>query len=182
MSAEEESAGNDRVPAIGWGKRLLFWAVGCVLAGGFYLLLIDTVNAPELYAGAFATLTAAIGFEAAREQGFAEIAVVGRWLMRTPRAFARIPQDVGVLAASAVSQALRPRPRRGTLRAIPFEHGKREGRRDAGRRALAEAAGSVSPNTIIVGIDEDSDLMLAHQLRRSGGARAIDVLELGERE
>ena len=47
------------------------------------------------------------------------------------------------------------------------------------RRALAEAVGSLTPNTIVIGVDEERNLILGHQLRRSGGADGVDVLGLG---
>ncbi|HLH15186.1 MAG TPA: hypothetical protein VKV16_10390, partial [Solirubrobacteraceae bacterium] len=62
--------------------------------------------------------------------------------------------------------------------AVPFRFGDPENPRDAGRRALAEALGSLAPNTIILGVDPESGLILAHQLRRSGGSETIDVLGL----
>ncbi|MCW3018653.1 MAG: hypothetical protein JWN10_961, partial [Solirubrobacterales bacterium] len=49
--------------------------------------------------------------------------------------------------------------------------------RDAGRRALAESFGSLAPNTIVIGVDPERDLLLVHQLRGGGGR--VDVLELG---
>jgi hypothetical protein len=48
-----------------------------------------------------------------------------------------------------------------------------------GRRALAESFGSFAPNTIIIGVDAERELLLGHQLRRRGGDDAIDVLRLG---
>lgn len=50
---------------------------------------------------------------------------------------------------------------------------------DSGRCGLAESFGSLAPNTIIVGVDRERELILAHQLRRSGGREAINLLELG---
>ena len=49
----------------------------------------------------------------------------------------------------------------------------------AGRRALAESLGSFAPNTIVVGVDPEQELILGHQLRRRGGDEAIDILDLG---
>ena len=50
---------------------------------------------------------------------------------------------------------------------------------ETGRRALAESLGSFAPNTIIVGVDAERELLLGHQLRPGGGDEAIDVLGLG---
>jgi hypothetical protein len=44
---------------------------------------------------------------------------------------------------------------------------------------LTEIVGSLAPNTIVIGVDADSGLLLVHQLRRNGDRDDIDVLELG---
>ena len=61
---------------------------------------------------------------------------------------------------------------------MPFRAGG-DGSRDVGRRALAEGLGSLAPNTIVIGVDDERDLLLVHQLHRSGGREELDVLELG---
>jgi hypothetical protein len=165
--------------AVERGRRLRALALGAVLAGGLYMLLIDTTSLPELYVGAGIVLLAALGFEASREQGRAEASLAPGWLPRAWRAIARIPPDVARLTSEACLQLLSPSARRGTLRAVPFRHGDPHSSRDSGRRALAEAAGSLAPNTIVIGIDPDRDLLLVHQLRRNGDAASVDVTRLG---
>jgi hypothetical protein len=152
--------------------------VGIVLGGAFYLLLIDTLDLPELFAGAGATVLAALAFEATREQGFAEMAVRPAMLARIWRPLARVPPDVARVSFAALAQLLRPRRRRGTLRAFDFQHGGPGRATDAARRALAESAGSLAPNTIVIGVDPERNLILAHQLRREGSVDSVDVLGL----
>jgi multisubunit Na+/H+ antiporter MnhE subunit len=153
--------------------------LGLLLGGGFYLLLIDTTQQPELYAGAGATLLAAIAFEVSREQGLVEAALPVRGLIRAWRLLARLPPEISVVSREAVAQLLAPRrAARGTFRAVSFDAGGDDAR-DAGRRALAEALGSLTPNTIVVGVDPDTHLILVHQLRRRGGRQELDPLELG---
>ncbi len=154
-------------------------ALGFLFAGAFYLLLIDITDLPELYAGAGAAVMAALGFEAGREQGFAEMSSAPGWLLRAWRGFARVPGDVVRVSLAILLQLVRPRVERGALRAVPFDFGERDSPRDTGRRALAEALGSLAPNTIVVGIDPERNLILAHQLYLSGGSDAIDVSGLG---
>ncbi len=84
-----------------------------------------------------------------------------------------------VVCLAILQQLVRPRSERGALRAVPFDFGERDSPRDAGRRALGEALGSLAPNTIVVGIDPEHNLILAHQLYLSGGSDAVDVLGLG---
>lgn len=161
------------------GRRLAGVAGALTLAGAFYLLLIDTTALPELYAGAVVVALAALAFEVGREQGVVHASLSVRGLWHTGRVLARVPVDIGHLALAALEQ-LRPGARsRGALRAVPFAHGRPASARDTARRALAEGLGSLAPNTIVIGIDRERDLILAHQLRRRGGDEAIDVLELG---
>lgn len=159
-------------------RRIAAWAVGWTVAAAFYLLLIDITDLPELIVGAGAAVLAATGFELAREQHILEASVRIRWLARLRRPLAKVPTDVAFLVADAIRQLVRPSSARGEFRAVAFEAGG-ERRLQVGRRALAESAGSFAPNTIIVGVDPERGLVLGHQLRRSGGREAIDLLRLG---
>ena len=152
--------------------------LGVVLGAAFYMALIDTVDLPELYAGVGAVVLAGAGYEAARRQHIAEAQVSPRWVARGWRVVASIPRQIAYLSWEAVVQLLAPRPERGTLRAVRFRAGA-GGSSDVGRRALAEGLGSLAPNTIVIGIDEETDLLLVHQLHRGGGRDQLDVLELG---
>lgn len=158
-------------------RRLGLSAAGFVLAGAFYLLLVDTTSLPELYVLIGVALLAAVAFEAAREQGFPEARISLRWLARSWRAIMRVPLDAGLLGRELIAQLMHSKRRRGQFRAVPFKAGS--GEHDRGRHALTEIVGSLAPNTIVIGVDADSDLLLVHQLRRNGDRHDIDVLELG---
>ena len=150
-----------------------------LFAGAFYLLLIDTTSSAELYAGAGATLLAALACAVANRNGLRGVRPEGGWPARVVRAIARVPGDIFWVSAAALAQLVSPQRVRGVLRAVPFEYGDGDDGADTARRALAEAAGSLAPNTIVIGVDEEHNLILAHQLRRSGGRQGVDVLGLG---
>jgi hypothetical protein len=158
-------------------RRLALTLAGVAFAGAFYLLLIDTVSLPEIYVLIAVTLLAAAAFEASREQGFPEARLPPRSLARAWRAVARVPLDAGLLCAETFAQLRQHKRSRGQFRAIPFRAGTSE--EDRGRYGLTEIVGSLAPNTIVIGVDADSDLLLVHQLRRIGDRDDIDVLELG---
>ena len=94
------------------------------------------------------------------------------------RPVAKVPSDIAWVSWVALRQLMAPRAAYGVFRAVPFRCGEDEGRR-VGRSALAESLGSFAPNTIVIGVDPERELILGHQLRRTGGAEAIDVLGLG---
>jgi hypothetical protein len=158
-------------------RRVAAWGLGWLFAGAVYLLLIDTTDTPELIVGAVAAAIAATGFELAREQRVSGglKARLG-WLAHLYRPVLNVPSDVVALSMLAVRQLIRPRPVNGEFRSVRFRCVAREFET---RRAAAESFGSFAPNTIIIGVDGERELLLGHQLRRRGGEEAIDVLGLG---
>ena len=152
--------------------------LGGLIGGGFYLLLIDITDLPELYALAGVAVGCAIAFLLAREQRFAESQVLPRWLLSGWRVIVKIPLDIALLCWDALVQVVAPRPVRGTFRAAAFG-ATADTPQDSGRRAVSEWLGSVSPNTIVIGIDTDRGLVLVHQLHRQGDATQLDPLGLG---
>jgi hypothetical protein len=159
--------------------RATAWAAGFVLAGAFYLLLIDITSLPELIVGAVAAALAASAFELAREQQtVGGLSARLRWLGTLHRPMKNVPGDIAMLSLLAFRQLVRPKSVNGTFRAVPFRCGDDQ-QLETGRRAMAEAFGSFSPNTIVVGVDGEQELILGHQLLRQGGREAIDVLRLG---
>jgi hypothetical protein len=159
-------------------RRMLGWSVAWLLAAAFYLLLIDITDLPELIVGAAAAVLAATGTELARGTHVTGERFSLRWLARGYRPVGRVPLDVAHVSAAALAQLFSRRAVRGRFRAVPFE-GSRESPQWAGRAALAQALGSFAPNTMVVGVDAETEQILAHQLCVSGGRDAIDLLELG---
>ena len=72
-------------------------------------------------------------------------------------------RDTGVVFAALWRHLVLRRPVAGAFRAVGFS---REGHdaRSVARRAVAKAAGSVAANTHVVGIDDQDDVILVHQL------------------
>jgi hypothetical protein len=166
----------------GFARWVGAWLVAGVLAGGVYLLLIDTTSLPELIVLAGAAVIAATGFQLAREEQTAGgVRARLRWLATLHRPLLKVPSDIVAVSLVAVRQLVRPRAVNGTFRAVRFRSGP-EGSIETGRRALVEAFGSFAPNTMIVGVDVERELVLGHQLRPTGGAEAVDVLRLGSED
>jgi hypothetical protein len=159
-------------------RRVVAWTIGWVLAASLYLLLIDITDLPELIVGAGAAVLAATALELAREQGIVGESIRWRWLLRLYRPLMKVPVDIAIVSLMALRAVADRRPHHGSFRALPFASGGKP-QLATGRRALAEALGSLAPNTFVVGIDEDRELILAHQLRRTPPRKTIDVLELG---
>lgn len=149
-----------------------------MVAAGLYLLLIDITDLPELIVGAGAAVLAATGLELAREQGIVGESIRWRWLLRIYRPVLKVPVDIVIVSLMALRATVDRRPRHGTFRAVSFAAGGHQPLA-GGRRALAEGFGSLAPNTFVIGIDRDRELILAHQLRRMPSRKSVDVLDLG---
>lgn len=159
-------------------RRVGIFTLAAVLGGAFYLLLVDITSSPELYVLVVTAIVCAIAFWVSREQKFVEAAVRPSWLLAGRRVLAKIVPNILVLAGEALAQLVRPRPVRGTFRAVPFR-ATAQTPEDTGRRALTEWVGSLAPNTIVVGVDDERGLLLVHQLRRQGRTEEIDPMGLG---
>jgi hypothetical protein len=157
------------------------WAVTVAALFALWLFFVDTVEAPQVYAGIGVAALAATASELVRRQRIAGVRPRARWLLRAWRPIASVPGDVWRLGRE-VARALAGRPSRGRFLALPFEPGD-GAPEDRARHALAEAAGSFSPNTIVIGIDGERGELLAHQLVPDEGSpeRSLDPLDLGAR-
>lgn len=159
-------------------RRIWIAGLGLVLGGGFYLLLVDTPSSPELYVMAATAIASAAAFVISHEEGFVEARIKPWWVLRSWRVALRIGPDILLLCRELVAQLIRPREARGVFRAVPFRATKNNPH-DTGRRALTEWVGSMAPNTIVVGVDDERGLLLVHQLHRRGDTDDIDPMGLG---
>src|SRR5689334_10702624 len=156
--------------------RLCAWWIALA---ALWLLLDDTVAFPELMTGAVAALIGAIAAEVVHSQGLVRVRLKPAWFRYAWRPLVRLfPDTARVLFVLLRTLVLR-RPSNGRFRALPFRAGRRGGRRDTTRRALAKAVGSFTPNTYVIGVDQERDLLIVHQLEPTGGADELDPLELG---
>ncbi|HEX4107619.1 MAG TPA: hypothetical protein VHX88_05765 [Solirubrobacteraceae bacterium] len=146
------------------------------LVAGLYLIAIDTVALPEVLAGAAAVVPAVAALRLSGGRHVALAPWLARVLRATPRLLLQIGHDIATVSLEAVLVAQNADRQRGALRAIPFSGGGDEPRA-RGRRALAEALGSLPPNTLVLGVDADSDVLLVHELTPARGAG--DPLGLG---
>jgi hypothetical protein len=154
------------------------WAATGTVLFGLWLLFVDTVEAPQLYAGAAVAAVAATASELVRHQRIAGVSPRPRRLLRLWRPVAAVPRDLWLLVGE-VAAAVGGRAPRGQFRELPFDPGDGSPE-DLARHALAEGAGSFSPNTIVIGVDIERRALLAHQLVPDADpARSIDPLELG---
>jgi multisubunit Na+/H+ antiporter MnhE subunit len=144
----------------------------------FWLLLTDTVKLPELCTGAVAAGLGAAAMSSVRRQGIVSFRPRVRWLFAPVRVLPRAVADLGVLVSALARRVVLRRDVRGGFKAVRFRHGGTDGEATA-RRVLTKLTASFTPNTIVLDVDEDQDLILVHQLVPRPGRGDADPLELG---
>jgi multisubunit Na+/H+ antiporter MnhE subunit len=141
--------------------RLAAWWLGLF---GFWLLLVGTSESLELVAG---TCAAALGAALAEglhsKLAFDTSLLAGAW--RIPwwilRDFARVTWAL-VLHVTGV------RPVRSSWVEVPFPRAD-----EPGRRAVAAALGSVSPNAIVAGVGRERNVAVVHELVPGSGSTPV---------
>ena len=144
--------------------HLRAWISWWLLCAALWLLLVDRTPPAELLAGAG---VAAIGATAAvlvRARREVLLRPRARWLLRAWRPVLGIAGDLVPLARVLVTRGILRRDGRGALTEVPYAH-VGSGPEDTAHRAVTEALGSLAPNTIVVDVDHERGVLLAHQLR-----------------
>jgi multisubunit Na+/H+ antiporter MnhE subunit len=135
-----------------------WWAVFFAL----WLLLV-TISWQEVAAGAVAAAIAATGAETVRANDRLRFRPQARWLAKAIVLPPRIMRDTWLLVRVLVRRIVTREPPDSAFRKVPFEAGGDDARSSA-RRALVKAGWSAAPNTVVIGVDREENLVLVHQL------------------
>jgi multisubunit Na+/H+ antiporter MnhE subunit len=147
-------------------RLLRVWLTWWVILAAQYLLIDDSVLLPELVVGAFAAAVGATGATLVHRERQVVLRGDRRWLAAVPRQLFSLIGDVGPLARVLVERGVLRRGAAGAIVEIPFD-ATTDDPRDTARRAATEALGTLAPNTIVVRIDTDRGVVVAHQLKRT---------------
>ena len=143
---------------------MVTWLTWWVLMMSFWVALDDSLRSDELLAGAGAAALAAVGAEMVGQQAQMRYRIRAAWLLSAFRLPGQVAQQTllvfGVLARTL---ARREPPPRGTFTEIPVRYGD-DTPLGVTRRVLLTGARSFAPNGFVLGIDEDRDIMIIHEL------------------
>jgi multisubunit Na+/H+ antiporter MnhE subunit len=134
---------------------------------GLYLVLADNVAAPELATGAVAAAAGATGATLARPAARLQRC----WLISAIRPLVGVLADLAPLARVLLVRGILRRGGESTLVEVKFAATSDEPD-DVAYRALTQALGSLAPNTVVVDVDTDRGVPLAHQLSPTPDAPA----------
>lgn len=155
-------------------ERVAFFAAWWLVSFGLWALLVFKTEGAEFVLGAVAATFSATAAELVRAKGYAPFYPDLRWapvLLRLPR---DVLVDCFLLVRALLQAARRRQAIEGSFRCIHFRDAKRSDPRGQARLAVAKWLGGVSPNTVVVGFDEERDSVLVHQVVRTRKIPDVD--------
>jgi multisubunit Na+/H+ antiporter MnhE subunit len=152
-------------------RRVGVWVVWWVILMSFWVILDDSLALDELLAGAGAAALGASLAELAGHQSGTRLRVRIEWLARALRLPAQVARDTVIVFVALWQRLVHGQEPASGFREVPTRFGDAtaEGKT---RRALLVGGLSVAPNTFVLGIDKDRDVMVIHQLVASEGKEA----------
>jgi multisubunit Na+/H+ antiporter MnhE subunit len=148
------------VPA---ARRVGSWLVWWVLMMSFWVMIDDSVNADELWAGAGAAALAALLTELVTHQTASRFRMRFGWLVPALRLPGEVARDMVTVYAALWRRLARGEQPASAFVEVPARFGD-DSPEGATRRTLLIGGMSVAPNTFALGIDKDSDVMVVHRL------------------
>jgi multisubunit Na+/H+ antiporter MnhE subunit len=152
-------------PRGGGGRlgALRAWAIWWALCAALWLALVDRVKLDELLTGVVAAALGATAAVLVRQQRRTLLRPRARWLRSAWRPALALVSDLWPLARVLVVRGVLRRRETGRLTSVPFAQTGHDPR-EAAFRVLTATLGSLGPNTIVLGVDEDERALVVHQL------------------
>ena len=149
-------------------RRAGAWLAWWVLLMSFWVMLDDSTATDELLAGAGAAALGAFLAELVAHQAGLAFRMRARWLVPALRLPAQVARDMVIVFAALWRRLAHGEQPASAFRELPARHGG-DSPEDVARRVLLVGARSLAPNSFVLGIDADRDVMIVHQLVVSEG-------------
>ena len=144
-------------------RRAGAWLVWWVLLMSLWVIADDSIALDELLAGAGAAALAAFLAELVTSQAGPRFRMRVGWLVPALGLPRDVMRDTVIVFAALWRRLVRGEPPPSGFRELPVRFGDTS---DKGvtRRVLLVGGRSVAPNTFVLGIDRERDVMVVHQL------------------
>jgi multisubunit Na+/H+ antiporter MnhE subunit len=144
-------------------RRAGAWLVWWVLLMSLWVIVDDSIAVDELLAGAGAAALAAFFAELVTYQAATRIRMRVEWAAPALRLPGQVARDTVTVFAALWRRLAHGEPPPSGFREIPARFGD-AGDEGVTRRVLLVGGRSLAPNTFVLGIDGDRDVMVVHQL------------------
>lgn len=160
LAGEPRQRGNRGQPAPTARHRAATWLAWWVLLMSLWVAVDDSLQSDELLAGAGA---AALAAEIASHQAATRFEIRAGWLARAFRLPGEVAHDTYTVFAALARTLATRRPPPGGFRELPVRYGD-DTPLGMTRRVLLTGAYSLAPNKFVLGLDEERDVMVVHEL------------------
>lgn len=154
------------------------WTVHFLLMLGLWFLFAAKVELGEILAGIGGAALAATGGRAIRQCMDARFKFKFAWLLETWRLPGYVLSDTVIVFKVLFRRLVLLKKPESLMLSVPFDTGGATAR-SAARRAFALLVTTLSPNSIVMGIDRESKSMLVHQVEQLGVSELTKRLGAG---
>jgi multisubunit Na+/H+ antiporter MnhE subunit len=144
-------------------RRVGSWLVWWVLMMSFWVMIDDSIDADELWAGAGAGALAALLAELVTYQAATRFRMRIRWVVPALRLPGEIARDTVTVYAALWRRLVHGEEPPSAFMELPARFGD-DSPEGITRRTLLIGGTSVAPNTFALGIDKATNVMVVHQL------------------
>jgi multisubunit Na+/H+ antiporter MnhE subunit len=144
-------------------RRVGSWLVWWVLMMSFWVMIDDSVNTDELLAGAGAAALAALLAELITYQSATRFRMRMSWLVPALSLPGQVVRDMVTVYAALWRRLVRGEQPPSAFLEVPVRFGD-DTPEGVTRRTLLIGGTSVAPNTFVLGIDRERDVMVVHRL------------------
>ena len=159
-----------------WTARAAGLALRAAALYLVWLVIDDNVAQPELFTGVVVAILALALAIVVRRSSTVHPQIRKSMLRRVWRVPVLVIADTVRVSATVVRSLTRPPGPHGRFRAVRYRATK-DSSPDVGRRVLTAWCGSIAPNCYVIGVDQEADVLLVHEL--APVRREIDPLKLG---
>ncbi len=163
----------ERRPDVPLARRARSWLVWWVLMMSFWVLLDDSIATDELLAGAGAATLAALLAEVVTYQAATRFRMRVTWLLPALSLPDQVVRDTGIIYHALWRRLVHGEQPPSAFLELPARYGSATAE-GVTRRTLLVGGTSVAPNTFVLGIDPERDVMVVHRLvaQRDGRGRS----------
>lgn len=153
----------ERVLDLPWARRVGSWLIWWVLMMAFWVILDDSIATDELLAGAGAAALAALLAELVTYQAASRFRMRISWLVPALRLPGEVARDMVIVYAALWRRLVHGHEPDSAFAELPARFGD-DTPEGVTRRTLLIGGRSLAPNTFVLGIDPERDVMVVHQL------------------
>ena len=153
----------NRAPARRIARRAGAWLVWWVLLMSFWVILDNSIDTDELLAGAGAAALGAFLAEFALYQASTRFQMRIEWLVPALSLPGDVAKDTAIVFAALWRRLVRGEQPPSGFRQVPVRYGGDTAEAQT-RRVLLVGGKSVAPNSFVLGLDAEHQVMVIHQL------------------